>query len=224
MGTSARIGFTPQFVASGVGGDYNTLSTSLGAAKGLLEGFITTGYLPSLQATNDPWIKLFTQINEKYNAGVTFDGNVLYGMNIGYLTVQALQAAGKELTVKSLFDAIEKNGFKGPGLVPLGYSKTSHSGYMGVRLSKVTNGVQDYFGPAYTTDAADAPVKEYTEAPATPPANGIPPAVILTRTTQVGRSRQGGGLTAFAPASGRPPPSADHELGSCSGRFGDVNS
>jgi ABC-type branched-subunit amino acid transport system substrate-binding protein len=177
MGTSARIGFTPQFVASGVGGDYNTLSTSLGAAKGLLEGFITTGYLPSLQATSDPWIKLFTDINNKYNAGVTFDGNVLYGMNIGYLTVQALQAAGKELTVKSLFDAIEKNGFKGPGLVPLGYSKTSHSGYLGVRLSKVTNGVQDYFGPAYTTDAADAPVKEYTEAPATPPANGIPPAV-----------------------------------------------
>jgi hypothetical protein len=99
-------------------------------------------------------------------------------MNIGYLTVQALLAAGKNLTVEGLEKAIETNGakFKGPGLVPFAYSATSHAGYSGVRLSKVTNGVQAYFGPAYTTDAADAPVKEYTEAPATPPANGIPSA------------------------------------------------
>ena len=36
--------------------------------------------------------------------------------------------------------------------------------------------MQGYFGPAYETDDGDGPVKEYTAAPATPPANGIPTA------------------------------------------------
>jgi ABC-type branched-subunit amino acid transport system substrate-binding protein len=179
IGRSAGIGFTPQWFAGGVGGDYTTVSTPLGAAaKTLMEGFLTTGYLPSLQNADNPWIKLFQKINTDYNAGVPFDGNVLYGMNIGYLTVQALLAAGKNLTTEGLIKAIQDNGgkFKGPGIVPFGYSATSHAGYTGVRLSKVTAGVQDYFGPAYTTDAADGPVKEYTEAPSVPPTNGIPTA------------------------------------------------
>jgi branched-chain amino acid transport system substrate-binding protein len=31
-----------------------------------------------------------------------------------------------------------------------------------------------YFGNAYQTDDGDGPVTEYTNAPAAPPANGIP--------------------------------------------------
>jgi branched-chain amino acid transport system substrate-binding protein len=176
MGTAAKLTYKPQFIASGVGGDYNTVATTLGAAKGLLEGFITGGYLPSLQATTDPWIQLFQKINKDYNNGVTFDGNILYGMSVGYLLVSALQKAGKNITVDGLIGAIEGGGFKGPGLVPYGYSATSHAGLTGIRLSKVTNGVQDYFGPAYVTDAGAAPVTEYTEAPTVPPANGVPTA------------------------------------------------
>jgi branched-chain amino acid transport system substrate-binding protein len=177
IGRSAGIGFTPQWFASGVGGDYNTVSTPLGAAgKTLMEGFLTTGYLPAATNADDPWIKLFTKINTDYNSGATMDGNIIYGMSVGYLTVQALLAAGKNLTVEGLEKAIQDSGakFKGPGIVPFAYSATSHAGYSGVRLSKVTGGVQAYFGPAYTTDAADAPVKEYTEAPSVPPTNGIP--------------------------------------------------
>jgi len=179
IGRSAGIGFTPQWIASGVGGDYNTVSTPLGAAgKTLMEGFLTTGYLPAATNADDPWVKLFTKINTDYNSGATFDGNIVYGMSVGYLTVQALLAAGKNLTVEGLEKAIQDGGakFKGPGIVPFAYSATSHAGYAGVRMSKVTNGVQAYFGSALTTDAADAPVKEYTEAPAVPPTNGIPTA------------------------------------------------
>jgi ABC-type branched-subunit amino acid transport system substrate-binding protein len=177
LGTAARLGnFKPQWYVSGVGGDYNTVSTTLGAAKGLLEGLISDGYLPAVTDSTDPWNKMFQGINDKYNNGVTYDGNIEYGMAVGYLTVQVLLAAGKNLTREGLIKAIEKGGYKGPGFVPVGYSSTSHAGYTGVRLSKVTNGVQAYFGSAYTTDQFDAPVKEYTGAAVAPPANGIPTA------------------------------------------------
>jgi branched-chain amino acid transport system substrate-binding protein len=177
VGTAIQLGtFKPQWIASGVGGDYATVASILGPAKPLLEGFITAGYLPSVKATNDPWIQLFQKINKDHNGDVPFDGNVLYGMAVGYLTVQALQKAGKNLTVEGLLAAIEAGGFKGPGLVPFAYSVTSHAGYTGARMSKVTAGVQEYFGPAYVTDAGSAPVTEYTEAATIPPANGIPTA------------------------------------------------
>jgi ABC-type branched-subunit amino acid transport system substrate-binding protein len=176
LGTAARLAFRPQVIGSGVGGEYGQLATTLGANKALLEGYTTTGYLPNTQETDNPWIKTFTSINEKHNAGVPYDGYVTYGMSVGYLTVQALLAAGKNLTVDGLIKAIQDKGgsFKGPGIVPFGYSPTSHAGYTGVRMAKVTGEKSAYFGPTYTTDAADGAIKEYTEAPPTPPTNGIP--------------------------------------------------
>jgi hypothetical protein len=95
-------------------------------------------------------------------------------MSIAYLTVQALQRAGREITVDNLLAEIERGGFRGPGLVPFAYSATSHAGYSGVRMSKVTNGVQAYFGPAYVSDAGSATVTEYTEGPLAPPEGGVP--------------------------------------------------
>lgn len=177
VGTAARIGFHPQWVVSSVGGDYNTLSGYLKeAAKPLLEGMLGAGYLPSLTDQSNPWITLFQKVNDEYNGGTTFDGNVLYGLAVGYTFVQVLQAAGKDLTRESLIAAVEKGGYAGPGLVPLQYSKTNHGGYFGVRIGKVTNGVQDYIGPIYQTDPGDGPVTEHTGPQAEPPAKGIPSA------------------------------------------------
>lgn len=176
MGKAAQLQFRPSWVASGVGGDYNTVATSLGAAKPLLEGFITANYLPAVSDAADPWNVLFKKINDEFNSGAPYDGNAVYGMSVGYLTVQALQAAGKDLTREGIIAAVEKGGFKGPGLTPVQYSKDSHAGYSGGRLSKVTGGVQSYFGPVYTSDAESGPVKEYTEKPPAPPADGIPAA------------------------------------------------
>jgi hypothetical protein len=95
-------------------------------------------------------------------------------MSVGYLTVQALQAAGKDLTRESLIKAVERGGYRGPGLTPLQYSATSHAGYSGVRLSKVTAGVQEYFGLVYTTDTKAGEVKEDTEPETAPAPDGIP--------------------------------------------------
>ena len=40
----------------------------------------------------NPWIQLFKKINDEYNGNAPFDGNIVYGMAVGYLFVQALQA------------------------------------------------------------------------------------------------------------------------------------
>ena len=174
LGTAAALKFQPQWVVSNVGADYNTVAGLLGKGAPLLEGVITDNYLPNASDTSDPWITLFQKVNTQYNNGASFDGNVEYGMAVGYQFVQALKAAGKNPTRDSILAAVEKNGFTGPGIVPLLFSKTNHSGYSGVRLVKVSGGVGTFFGSTYTTDDGSGPVNVYSGAEATPPANGIP--------------------------------------------------
>jgi ABC-type branched-subunit amino acid transport system substrate-binding protein len=176
LGTAARLGFKPQWIVSNVGGDYTTLSGRLGDAKPLLEGLLGANYLPFVAQAADPWITLFKKINDERNGGAPFDGNVVYGMSVGYLFVQVLQAAGKDLTREGVIAAVEKGGYAGPGLAPLRFAKGDHSGYGGLRMSKVTAGVQDYFGPTYQTDERDGAVSTYDQQPPAPPQNGIPPA------------------------------------------------
>jgi ABC-type branched-subunit amino acid transport system substrate-binding protein len=177
IGTAAKIGFKPQFVVSNVGADYPTLAKQLGAAAPLLNGMVAAGYLPAAPDGANPWIQLFKKVNTQYNGNADFDNNIVYGMSVGYLFVQALQAAGKDLTREKLIDAVAKGGFTGgPGLLPLRYAKGDHSGYSGETLTKVTGTSQAYFGTAYQTDDGDGPVATYANPPAAPPANGIPAA------------------------------------------------
>ncbi len=171
IGTGAQIGFHPQWVASGVGGDYDTLKGYLKEnTAALLQGFVTAGYLPGAHEDANPWNQYFQQINKNFNNNADYDANIVYGMSIGYLFVQVLQAAGPNLTRESLIAAVEKGGYTGPGNAPLLFSKTSHAGYGGVQLSKVDNGVQSYFGPVYVTDPGDGAITNYSGTPATPPA------------------------------------------------------
>jgi branched-chain amino acid transport system substrate-binding protein len=176
IGTAAKIGFKPRFVVFQVGADYGTVAKSLGAAAPLLDGIVSSNYLPLSNDDGNPWIQLFKKVNSQYNGNADFDNNIVYGMAVGYLFVQALQAAGQDLTREKLTEAVEKGGFQGPGLVPLRFSKQDHSGYGGMQLSKVTGTKQAYFGTPFQTDDGDAPVQPYTTAPAAPPQNGIPAA------------------------------------------------
>ncbi|MEW2379469.1 ABC transporter substrate-binding protein [Micromonospora sp. NPDC047812] len=176
VGTAARLNFKPQWLVSNVGGDHPTLAKQLGAAAGLLEGMVGANYLPMQNDAADPWIQLFTKVNKEYNGDAPFDGNTVYGMAVGYLFVQVLLAAGKDLTREAVTEAVRKGGYQGPGLAPLRYSDTDHSGYGGQRLTRVSGGTQAYFGPTYETDEGDGPVREHTAPPVTPPANGVPTA------------------------------------------------
>jgi ABC-type branched-subunit amino acid transport system substrate-binding protein len=175
VGTAAQLGFKTQWVVSNVGADYRTLAALLKAAAGpLLEGVISDSYIPSVDDTSNGWISLFRRLNTQYNNNTPFDGNVEYGFAVGYLFVQALRAAGKNPTRQSIVDAVERNGFTGPGLAPLRFSKTDHSGFGGLQMGKVQGGKQLLFGPLYKTDDGNGPITESTVSAAAPPDNGIP--------------------------------------------------
>ena len=94
-----------------------------------------------------------------------------------YTLVQALKAAGKDLTRQDLVDAINNNGatWTGPGLVPFRYSTTDHGGYSGAEMAKVVGTAIVLFGPVLTTHpTAGSAITPYSGTPATPPASGIP--------------------------------------------------
>jgi ABC-type branched-subunit amino acid transport system substrate-binding protein len=181
--TSFTLGYKPQLVVSNVGIDPTTVggllkSISKGKASGtaLIEGAITDGYLPSTADTSNPWIQLFMKIHDQYESA-PFDGNVEYGMANAYTLVQALTAAGKNLTRQGFIDAINNGGAKwtGPGIVPYRYSKTDHGGFSGVEIGQVRNGQIVLFGGPLTTDPTPSgAITPYSGKQPAPPASGIP--------------------------------------------------
>ncbi|MFI5954673.1 ABC transporter substrate-binding protein [Cryptosporangium sp. NPDC051539] len=177
IGTAAKLGYRAQWVGSSVGGDFTGLSALLGKpAPLLLEGYVTSGYLPSPLDDANPWTKLFKDVNQKYNANTTFEVNTLFGMAVGYTFVQALQAAGKDLTREALVSAVEKGGFAGPSLVPMRYGRDDHSGFSGTQISVIKGGRQAFVDTPYVTDTGTGPVEPHAADAAVPPANGIPTA------------------------------------------------
>ncbi len=88
------------------------------------------------------------KIHAQYDASAPFDGNVEYGMANAYTLVQALQAAGKNLTRQALVSAVNNDGksWSGPGLVPFRYTTTVHGGYGGVEMGQVRGGKIVLFG------------------------------------------------------------------------------
>jgi ABC-type branched-subunit amino acid transport system substrate-binding protein len=182
--TSFTLGFKPQLVVSNVGIDPTTVgallkSVSKGKASGtgLIEGALTDGYLPSSSDLSNPWIALFKKIHDQYDASAPFDGNVEYGIANAYTLVQALKAAGKNLTRQDLVKAIETDGasWSGPGLVSFRYSTTQHGGYSGVQMAQVRGGKIVAFGQPLRTDpTASSPITPYTTPQPPPPSSGIP--------------------------------------------------
>ena len=175
LGTAAQLQFAPQWVISSVGADIPTLTGFLKEATvPLLEGAVSDSYLPVSTDTDNSWIAMFREINDSHNGAAEFDGNVLYGMALAFTTVQALQAAGPQLTREGLIAAVQKGGFTGPGRTPFRYSETDHSGFSGSQIVVVEKGVATPTGPVYVTDDTDAPLTEYTTEQPEAPANGLP--------------------------------------------------
>lgn len=167
------------FLAGSVGADANTL-LALGVKPTTIDGAISASFLPDAKDLTDPYVKQFISINTRYNKGVVFDNYVLAGMNSAMLTVQALRAAGKNLTRAGLMSAIEAKGskFASAGLVPLGYSATSRVGYNGYWVSQLNaKGEGKPYGGKlviYTTDSGAGAVEVSTFVRPTMPKNGIP--------------------------------------------------
>jgi len=111
-------------VVSNVGSDPITLSGLLesfakqgGATvngNALTNGIITDDYLPSAGDTSSSWIALFTKVHNQYDAKAPLDGNMFYGMAVGYTFVQAMLKAGRNPTRADLTSAIESGLPQGP--------------------------------------------------------------------------------------------------------------
>jgi branched-chain amino acid transport system substrate-binding protein len=175
--------FKAQWILGSVGGDSTTIKES-GVPAALLGGVQTASFIPAPTDTNDEYVKLFQDINAKYNTGTAkdkeFDNNILAGMNTAFITVQAIAAAGKNLTRKGLIAAIEKKGttFANAGLSPMVVSATSHAGYTGYWFGtydatatiKPNGGVYT----VYTTDSGTGAVVKSTYMRPAMPAKGLP--------------------------------------------------
>ena len=167
------------FLAGSVGADANTL-LALGVKSTTVDGIVSASFMPDAKDLTDPYVKQFSDINTKYNKGITFDNYVLAAMNSAMLTVQALRAAGKDLTRAGVISAIENKGakFASAGLVPLGYSPTSRIGYNGYWVSQLNaKGEGKPYGGklvVYSTDSGAGAVEVSTFVRPTMPKNGIP--------------------------------------------------
>jgi ABC-type branched-subunit amino acid transport system substrate-binding protein len=183
--TSLKLGYNPTLVVSSVGADPITLAGLLEAfakqggatvsGNALTQGIITSGYLPSVGDTGNSWITLFKKIHDTYIPKLPFDGNVLYGLAVGYTFVQAMMKAGKNPTRADLVNAINGGLPQGPSVAPYAYSASDHSGITGSYMGTITNGVLVQQGPVYVTDTtATGAVTSYTGAEQTAPASGMP--------------------------------------------------
>ena len=174
IGTAAKMGYQANWLASNVGGDYATIASYLGKpAPVLLEGFITTNYLPI--TSGDPWVELFREINTEYGDGLAFDANTIYGMSQAYTFAEAMTKAGDNPTRQDLIDTLQSGRVVGNGIFPLTLSDTIHSAYQGVQITHVTAGIQGYTGSPYITSDGKGAIVEYVGKPVEMPNDdGLP--------------------------------------------------
>jgi branched-chain amino acid transport system substrate-binding protein len=179
--TAAALHYNPKWVVSSVGADPTTLaglvaSFSKGTAgASLLNGIVTSGYLPSTSDSSSAWVTLFKQIHDKYISSLPFDGNVIYGMSVGYSFVQLMKKAGQNPSRQDVINTL--NGGKldqGPGIVPFAFSSTNHLGYQGVQMAVIQNGAAGFTGSVYTATVTGAVTACGSCASKPMPTNGIP--------------------------------------------------
>jgi branched-chain amino acid transport system substrate-binding protein len=180
-----RIGYKPKWFYSNVGSDPTLVGSLLarfseGAVTdgtALLDGVMSTEYIPGTDVPDDPWMKLWQRVWDEHGGEEELTNYRVYGMSQAYTFVQALQAAGENLTREGLVEAIEKAGadFEGPGVAPFRFSADSHMGISGMQLVEIRGGIGEELTPVLVTDIGDAPIEEDDSAASdSPPDNGIP--------------------------------------------------
>jgi branched-chain amino acid transport system substrate-binding protein len=173
--------FNPKWVVSSVGADPTTLGGLLqffsksAAASALINGIVTSGYLPATSDTSNPWITLFKQIHDQYISALPFDGNVVYGMAVAYSFAQLMKKAGRNPSRQDVINTLQGGQVdQGPGLVPLGYSSSSHLGYQGVQMATIQNGAAQFTGSIFTATVSGPVTACGNCASKSMPTNGIP--------------------------------------------------
>ncbi|MBE1573733.1 ABC transporter substrate-binding protein [Amycolatopsis roodepoortensis] len=182
---SLKIGFKPKWVYSNVGSDPALVGSLLARfsegkvtnGASLIDGVVTTEYLPGVDAPDNAWTKLWQNVWKAHGKGGDLTNYRIYGMAQAYTFVQALQAAGKDLTRERLVEVLQQSGktFQGPGLAPFRYTADSHLGISGMSVVELKGGVGKDLTPVLVSDLGDAPIKaDDSAANDAPPPNGIP--------------------------------------------------
>ncbi len=182
---SLKINYAPKWFYSNVGSDPALVGSLLaqfseGAVEddaSLLDGVMTTEYIPGVDAPDDPWVELWQRVWDEHGGEGELTNFRVYGMSQAYTFVQALQAAGPDLTREGIVAALEQAGgdFEGPGLAPFRYSEKSHLGISGMQVVELKGGVGEELTPVLITDTGDAPIEEDDSgARDAPPESGLP--------------------------------------------------
>ena len=123
---------------------------------------MTSEYIPGVDAPDDPWVQLWQKVWDEQGEEGELTNYRIYGMSQAYAFVQALQAAGEDLTRDGLVEALEEAGqdFEGPQLAPYRYTADSHMGISGLRLVEIKKGAGEPLTPVLVTDIGDAEIEE----------------------------------------------------------------
>jgi ABC-type branched-subunit amino acid transport system substrate-binding protein len=182
---SMRLNYKPKWFYTNVGSDPALVGSLLsrfseGAVKdgsSMLDGVMTTEYIPGVDVPDNPWVQLWQRVWDEHGGKGELTNYRIYGMSQAYTFVQALQAAGDDLTRQGVVDAIEQWGddWENPGVAPFRYSADSHLGISGVEVVELEGGVGKALTPVLTTDLGEAPIQEDdSAADDAPPESGIP--------------------------------------------------
>lgn len=177
-----KLGNKAQLVVNYSGSDPATLAHLLDSyaeesgtgANSLIQGIITDSFITPATDTSSTWYKLFKAVRDQYAPSLPMDQYTNIGMSVAYSFTQVLQKAGKNPTRESIVKTMQANGLNGPGLVPFGFSNTSHAGYTGVQIGVIQGDAISLEGQPMTTDSSDGPVVPYTTAQAPAPEDGVP--------------------------------------------------
>jgi branched-chain amino acid transport system substrate-binding protein len=183
---SLTLGYTPKWYVSNVGSDPTLVGGLLdqfskGAVPGSassLNGVMTSEYIPGVDQPDNAWVQLWQKVWDQYGKDGDLTNYRIYGMSWAYTFVQALEAAGEDLTRDGLVKAIEDQGadFVGPQFAPYRYSSDSHLGISGMEIVELQDGVGNPLTDVLTTDTGDADIAtdDSGQADDAPPESGIP--------------------------------------------------
>ncbi|MEI5671951.1 MULTISPECIES: ABC transporter substrate-binding protein [unclassified Nocardioides] len=183
--TALKLGYEPQWFYSNVGSDPRLVGGLLsefseGAVEpgaNALDGVLSTEYIPGVDAPDDAWVQLWQRVWDEHGGDGELTNYRIYGMSHAYAFVQALQAAGEDLTRDGLVEALEGLGDQpGPQLAPFRYSADSHLGISGLRVVELRGGVGEPKTPVLVSDIGDAEISEDSsdQAEDAPPESGVP--------------------------------------------------
>jgi hypothetical protein len=104
------------------------------------------------------------------------DGNVEFGMAVGYTFVQAMFKAGRNPTRQDLINAINAGLPQGVSVAPYAYSASDHNGITGAYMAMISGGKLVPSGPVLVTDTSPSgAITPYTTTQPAAPSSGLPP-------------------------------------------------